>query len=516
MPRHAIGLDFGTLSARALVVDIDSGESQSFEHAYRHGILETDNDPAVARQEPTDYRAAAGHLLAEAAKSADEIVGVGIAATASTPIPVDANLQPIANAFPNSLDAKSWLWKDHSSQAEAEEITETMRAADPGRLARVGAYYAEWFWAKILRCTHRSPDVAAAAHTWLEQCDFITASLTGKLKRGKCAAGHKALFHNGYPVTLPPELNRIAASMGEAFPCSEPAGGLTAEWAAKTGIREGTPIAVGGVDAHLGAVGAGIADGRVCLVLGTSACHVAVAPYSAGITHVPGISGIADDSVLPGMIGLEAGQAAFGDLLDWAAANLGADIGSISDEAQQAPPGSNGLIVLDFHSGNRCPLADARLAGVTLGQSLKTTRAESFRAVVEAAAFGIRQIIEMFSAAGVPVNDLVACGGVAEKNPFVLQTIADATGLQVHKSAISETVALGAALFGAVAGGGFQTAQDAQRILCKTDATPFSPFTYSTAIYNRLYPIWVDAQTQLGADSDLLKRLIDFREQPQP
>jgi L-ribulokinase len=515
MPRHAVGLDFGTLAARALVVDVDTGATHSFEHIYRHGILGTDGDSAVARQQPSDYIVAAHDLLALAAEASDEIVGIGIDATASTPIPVDSNLQPIADRFPNSLDAKSWLWKDHSSQAEADEITETMREADPERLARVGAYYAEWFWAKILRCTRQSPEIAAASHTWLEQCDFVTANLTGSLKRGKCAAGHKALYHNGYPNHLPAELHRIAAGMGQAFSCSEPAGGLTPEWSAKTGIRKGTPIAVGGVDAHLGAVGAGIGADRVCLVLGTSACHMAVAPYEAGIKHVPGISGVADDSVIPGMLGLEAGQAAFGDLLDWAARNLGVEIDSISREAEGVPPGSNGLLVLDFHSGNRCPLADARLAGVMLGQTLATKRAESFRAVVEALAFGIRQIIDMFRSAVVPVIDLVACGGVAENNPFVLQTISDVTGLRVHKSTYSETVALGAAIFGSVVGGSFQSVQDAQRSLCKIEDTPFVPNEEFTQVYDRLYPIWVDAQRELGAKSNVLKRLLGFKEQPQ-
>jgi L-ribulokinase len=510
MPRYAIGLDFGTLSARAAVVDVDSGEARSFEHVYRHGIIESD-DGAVARQEPADYLEAAKDLLAQAA-AAGEVVGIGIAATASTPIPVDSNLEPIAQIFSEDLDAKAWLWKDHSAQSEAEEITEAMRQADPARLARVGAYYAEWFWAKILRCARSSPQVAAAAHTWVEQCDFVTGNLTGTLRRGQCAAEHKALYYKGYPdpTSLPIELRRIAEGLGEAYPCSDLAGGLTSEWAAATGIPKGTPIAVGGVDAHLGAVGAGVAPGRPCLVLGTSACHMAVAPYSAGISSVPNISGIADDSIVPGMLGLEAGQAAFGDLLDWASAQLSSSIEEMSNEASRAPAGSDGVIVLDFHAGNRCPLADAHLAGVTLGQTLKTTRAETFRAVVEALAFGIRQILELFHNAGVPVDDLLACGGVAQKNDFVLQVISDVTGHKVLRSPQSETVALGAAIFGGIVGGAFSSVENAQERLCVIGKS-FQPNNENTNVYDRLFPIWKSAQTQLGKDSDLIKRLLAFK-----
>jgi L-ribulokinase len=236
---------------------------------------------------------------------------------------------------------------------------------------------------------------------------------------------------------------------------------------------------------------------------------MAVAPYEAEISEVPGISGIADDSILPGMLGLEAGQAAFGDLYDWAAEQLGGDILNFSVEASRARPGCNGMIVLDFHSGNRCPLADANLSGVVMGQTLRSTRAESFRAVIEATAFGIRQITGMFSSAGVAVNDLVACGGVAEKNDFVLQTIADVTGKNVHRSANKETVALGAAIFGAVVGGAFETAEEAQASLCRTDAKPFMPsMRYD---YAPIFEVWKAAQTEFGRDSNVLKRLLDLR-----
>ncbi|MEO7453999.1 MAG: ribulokinase [Fimbriimonadales bacterium] len=504
MPRYAAGLDFGTLSARALFVDVDTGETQTAEHTYRHGIIEDPSSPAVARQDANDYLEAVEDLLSQAPEG---VIGIGVAATASTPIPVDADLRPLDG----DLDAMAWLWKDHSAQAEAEEITALFAHHDPVRLARVGAYYAEWFWAKVLRCARNSPQASALAATWVEQCDFVTAHLTGNLRRGKCAAGHKALYCEGYPPTdtlanLHPELARIARTLAEAASSSETAGGLSAEWGAKTGVPSGTPVAVGGVDAHLGAVGAGIWAGRVCMVLGTSACHMAVAPY--GIESVPGISGIADDSILPGMLGLEAGQAAFGDLFEWAAEQLGGSIEQLSADAARAKPGCNGMIVLDFHSGNRCPLADARLAGVVLGQSLKTTRAESFRAVVEAAAFGIRQILELLTVAGVPVTDLVACGGVAEKNDFVLQTIADVTGRNVYRSASGETVALGAAIFGAVVGGVFGSAEEGQSKLCKIDALPFTPS--SEYNYTPIFEIWKQAQKELGRDSTIIKQLLDL------
>lgn len=516
MPRYSIGLDFGTLSARALAVDMDTGESESFEHRYRRGTIDVPGEPEAARQDADDYLEACENLLCKCAMLGD-IVGIGIDATASTPIPVTNDIVPLSRVLPGNPAALAWLWKDHSSQSEASDITQHFASDDPARLRRVGKYYAEWFWAKVLRCARNSPETSGAAATWVEQCDFVTAALTGSPKRGKCAAGHKALFHKSYPspdalAPLHPELARIAATMGAAFACSESAGTISAEWCAKTGLAPGVPVAVGGVDAHLGAVGAGVGEGRVCLVLGTSACHIAVAPYAAGVNEVPGISGIADDSVLPGMLGLEAGQAAFGDLFDWAAGQLGSSIERLTQEAQSVPAGSNGVLVLDFHSGNRCPLADARLAGVVLGQSLATTRAESFRAFIEASAMGIRQILDLFTSAGVPVTDLIACGGVAEKNDFVLQTIADVTGKTVYRGASAETVALGAAMFGAVVGGVFEKVQDAQDALCKLDPCAFAPSHGATARYDALYPIWTAAQTQLGKESDILKRLLEFRD----
>ena len=516
MSRHAIGLDFGTLSARAIVVDVDSGESTVFTSEYEHGILEDPNRPDVARQNADDYLASCQCVLKQAAGVAGEFIGIGIGATASTPIPAGKSLIPLSRSHEDNLDAHAWLWKDHSSQKEADEITSFFAKTNPALIARVGAYYAEWFWAKALQCARKSPDIFDAAETWVEQCDFVSATLTGNLIRGSCAAGHKALYHRGYPTAkvmthVAPRLGRLAETLPqETAPCNAMAGGLTEEWSEKTGLPKGLPVAVGGVDAHLGAVGAGVTPGSVCLVLGTSACHIAVAPYEAGIHSVPGVSGIADDSVLPGMLGLEAGQAAFGDLFEWTAAQLGEDIEALSKQAMNTPAGSNGLLVLDFHAGNRCPYADARLSGVMLGQTLATTKAEIFRAHLEAAAIGIRQILDLFRSAGVPVSKLITCGGVAQKNPQVLQIIADVTGMTVARSSSEEASALGAAIFGAVVGDAFETAADAQDKLCRHDLVVHP--VESSDTFDPLYSLWKQAQKTFAHDSMLLKDLLDLRD----
>lgn len=510
MPRYALGLDFGTTSARALMVDLEGGERLGAERAYPHGVMAYPGEPAIARQDADDYLECLSQLL-EWAAAQGEVVGIGIDATASTPIPVDESNAPISRRFPNEPDALAWLWKDHSAQQEAAEITEVFEREDSDRLARVGEYYAEWYWAKALRCARQSPGLFDAAATWLELCDFLTASLTGQVVRSKCAAGHKALYRNGYPAAetlsrLHPGLGKLGATLpDEALPCSSVAGSLTEGWS----VPIGTPVAVGGVDAHLGAVGAGIAPGRVCMVLGTSACHMAVAPYSLGIDSVPGISGVAD-SVLPGMLGLEAGQAAFGDLLDWVGRQAGVPQDALSAEAATVPVGANGLLTIDFHAGNRCPFADADLAGATLGQTLQTNHAEAYRSAAEALAMGIRQIIELMTSSGVIIDELLACGGVT-KNRFVLQTIADVTGKEVFLSEAQESCALGAAIFGAVAAGEFESAEAAQSLLCRVSRNPTVPNKEHRSAYSELYEIWIDAQAQFATDESVTKRLIRFR-----
>jgi L-ribulokinase len=506
VPRLAIGLDFGTLSARCLAVDVDSGDAESFEHRYRHGVLEADRDPAIARQNADDYLETMGVLL-KGASALGDVLSIGIDATASTPIPVSEGFSPLSRRFPKNQDAYAWLWKDHSAQQEADELTALFEKEDPQRLARVGAYNAEWFWAKVLACSRRSPEVFAVVDTWVEQCDFLTANLTGNLRRGICAAGHKALYVDGYPAPevlakLDKSLGTFAATFEKAWPCSESAGVLTSIWAEQTGIAAGTPVAVGGVDAHSGAVGAGITQGTVCLVLGTSACHLAV----SATDHAPeanGISGVAADSVLPGMWGLEAGQAAFGDLLDWAAKLADKSHAQLIEEAARLPAGSEGVIAIDFHSGNRCPFADADLKGAILGLTIKSSGAHIYRACVEALAFGIRQILERFLLAGVRVDRLVACGGVANQNAFVLQTIADVCRKPVLVAASSETCALGASIFGSVAAGIYPNVKVAQSAMIRTPTATFKP--EDEAKYDAIYKTWLSAQKHLAVETNILR-----------
>lgn len=502
-----LGLDFGTASARALLADLDSGETVVHHVDYRKGTLTDPESASVARQDPDDYLRALDELLAWAGRTG-RVVGIGVDATASTPVPVEADLSPLSRRFPEELDAHAWLWKDTSSQAEADEINEAFTRRDPERLRRVGSYNAEWYWAKALRCARRSPEVFAAADTWIEQCDFLTAHLVGRMTRGSCAAGHKALYDAGWPEPdilgeLHPGLAELQRSLQPALPSSQPAGGLHEKWS-NSGIPSDTPVAVGSVDAHCGAVGAGVEVGRVVMVLGTSACHMAVTSQEA---PVAGISGIARDSILPGFVGIEAGQAAFGDLLEWAARAAGSTIEEMSDCAARVPPGSNGLLALDFHNGNRCPYADADLGGVVMGLTLRTTPAEAFRANAEALAFGVRQVFGLLDEGGAAIREAVACGGVAENNEPMLQLIADTTGMPIRTSLQRDTCALGAAIFGAVASGQVATVPEAQARLCRLSDEVIKPDAARRAAYDRLFPLWLDAQRLMAKDSSLLKRL---------
>jgi L-ribulokinase len=531
--KYALGLDFGTNSVRALVADVADGrEVGAGVHNYQHGQagIILGRDPNLARQHPADYltglEASVRTALKAAAKAdrrfrPEDVVGIGVDTTGSTPIPVDAAGRPLAldKRFSRNPAAMAWLWKDHTAHAEAEEITALAREIRPQYLAKCGGTYSsEWFWSKLLHCLRTSPEVFAAAHTWVECTDFLPAVLAGtehpsKVVRGICAAGHKAMYHESWGGLPDAEfLSRLDPRLGALRPrlfekaCSveKTAGGLTADWAKRLGLAAGIPVAVGAFDAHLGAVGSGIRPGTLVKILGTSSCDMMVAPLSQKLPDIPGLCGIVPGSILPGFHGLEAGQSAVGDIFNWFVNCIepgGKKLGShqaLSGAAAKLRPGESGLLALDWNNGNRTVLVDQRLTGMVLGQTLHTTGGELYRALIEACAFGALVIIERFEEFGVPVREVVNCGGIAEKNPLVLQIYADVTGRPMKVARSAQTCALGSAICGAVAAGCYPDFPAAQERMTGLKPKVFTPKAAAHQTYRRLYALYRQLHDAFG------------------
>jgi L-ribulokinase len=534
MPKHsarprqfAIGIDYGTNSVRTLVVDLSDGsEVASAVYDYpsgEAGILLDLKDPNLARQNPADYiegfERSVGGAVAAAKQQRDfrpeGVVGIGIDTTGSTPIPVDRQGMPLAlqPRFHKNLAAQAWLWKDHTSHAEAAEITAKAARSRDGYLAKCGGTYSsEWYWSKILHCRRSAPEVFEAAYAWVELADFVPALITGNLDpdalpRGICAAGHKAMYHEqwgglpGKPFLkgLDPGLVRLAEHYAlPAVPADRQAGRLTPAWAEKVGLPPEIPVAVGAFDAHLGAVGAGIKPGSLVKIIGTSTCDMMVAPLDRPLPDIPGLCGIVPGSIVPGMYGLEAGQSAVGDIFNWFVTYLapgcytaqGDPHANLTIEAEKLRSGQSGLLALDWNNGNRTILVDPLLTGLLIGQTLHTTAAEIYRALVEATAFGALTIINRFEEYGMAVKEVVNCGGIAEKNPFVMQIYADVCNRPMKLSRSAQTCALGAAVFGAVVGGAYRSVRQAQQKMTGTKPTVYRPNKAAARVYAELYPLY--------------------------
>jgi L-ribulokinase len=554
--KFAIGVDYGTNSVRALIVDLADG-TEVATSVYNYpsgeaGILLDPKNPLVARQNPADYIKGFTSSVKRAVTAAskvdgflpENVVGIGVDTTGSTPVPVDAAGTPLAmkDEFKDDLAAHAWLWKDHSGHAEAEEITaKAANVADRYLDKCGGTYSSEWYWSKILHCKRSAPRVFEAAYAWIELADFVPAYITGNtnpdtMPRGICAAGHKAMFHDdwgGLPgkrflsrldKDLSPLRDRYASC---AMTSDQKAGELTEAVAKKVGLSEGVPVAVGAFDAHMGAVGAGIKPGTLVKIIGTSTCDMMVHPLDEPLPDIPGLCGIVPGSVIPGMYGLEAGQSAVGDIFNWFVNNLApceyAEKGdphvNLTKAAEKLVPGESGLVALDWNNGNRTILVDPLLSGMLVGQTLHTTAPEIYRALVESTAFGALTIIRRFEEYGVKVKEVVNCGGIAEKNPFVMQIYADVCNRPMKVSRSAQTCALGAAIFGAVAGGAFKSTQSAQRKMTGVKETVYKPNKEAVKVYAELYDLYRTLHDDFGtkgAGVDLypvMKRLIAIRDQ---
>jgi L-ribulokinase len=556
MTRYALGIDFGTNSCRSLLIDLGDGTevgSTVFNYpSGEAGILLDPKDPHVARQNPQDYldglEAVAKGALAQAREKVAgfdpaQVAGIGIDTTGSTPIPVNREGTPLGllPEFKNNLNAMVWLWKDHTAHAEAAEITALAHDIRPQMIAKCGSTYSsEWFWSKILRLRRADPKVFDAAFSFVEHCDWVTAVLTGNtdplsLKRSVCAAGHKAMFSEdwgGLPdkeflSRLDPALANLRDRLySEAHTADTCAGTLCREWAGRLGLSEGTAVAVGAFDAHMGAVGAGIREGTLVKILGTSTCDLLIAPSTQALADIPGVCGVVNGSVLAGYYGIEAGQSAVGDLFLWLVNNLvpekyGATTGDKFTAMEKAmaaqKPGASGLLVLDWNNGNRTILVDVRLTGLLLGQTLHTQAHEVYRAYIEATAFGALTIIKRVEEYGVPVHEIVNTGGLAIKNETLMQIYADVIGRPMKVSRSEQTCALGAAIFGAAAAG-VDTVANLQSRVTATRTKVFHPIRENHEVYSELYALYRTLHDAFGTAvwtgqvCHVMKKLLEIRE----
>ena len=560
MKTYSLGLDFGTNSCRSLIVDINNGQeiaSQVVSYpSGEEGIFLNPMDPNVARQNAEDYLFSMKESVRRAidwAKDVDSsfestrIIGIGIDTTGSSPMPVNEEGLPLSQIpeFKGNLDAMVWLWKDHSSFAEAAQITDLAAKKRPQYLAKIGGIYSsEWFWSKILHCKNRSPEVFQAAHSFVEICDYIPAVLAGSSKpdsivRSICAAGHKALYNETWGGLPDKEfLSQVHPDLGElrnrlytnAVSSDQLAGHLCREWADELGLDPGISIAVGAFDAHMGAVGAGVKEGTLVKILGTSTCDIMVFPREKGLENIPGVCGIVDGSVLPGFLGIEAGQSAVGDIFSWFVHHLVPDsygraveekFINLEKKASLQKPGEHGLLALDWNNGNRTILVDVRLSGLLIGQTLQTQAHEIYRALIEATAFGALTIINRIEDYSVAVHEVINCGGLAAKNPFLLQIYADITGRPMKVSRSDQTCALGAAIFGAVAAGpehgGFSTVLEAQQAVTGIREV-YRPDKINHAVYRDMFKLYRQLHDAFGTPSwsgslsFVMKDLIALRE----
>lgn len=557
MEKYSIGLDFGTNSCRSLIVNIENG-NEIASHVFNYpsgeaGVIIDKSNPNLARQNPADYLQGIEETIVKAietAKKKDEnfssenIIGIGVDTTGSSPMPVDSNGNPLCflKDFKNNPNAMVWLWKDHTSFEEAETITKTAAELRPQYLAKIGGVYSsEWFWSKIWKLSKVDENVFNNAASFVEICDWIPAVLVGdtnpkNLKRSVCASGHKAMFNEswgGLPdeefvTSLSPNLGDLRNKLfDKSYPSEEKIGYLSEEWARKLGLSKNVAVAVGAFDAHMGAVGAGIGVGTLVKILGTSTCDIMIWPSEKKLADIPGVCGIVDGSVKGGYFGIEAGQSAVGDIFLWFVNNLVPDSYGVSvddkfknleNQAAKLRVGESGLLALDWNNGNRTILVDVRLTGLLIGQTLHTKPHEIYRALIEATAFGALAIIDRIEENGVPINEVVNCGGLAVKSPLLMQIYADITNRPMKISNSDQTPALGAALFGSVAAGEYPDVQSAQSKMTGISKI-YNPIPGNNLVYKKLYKLYKQLHDGFGVAGNnenmynLMKDLLEIRDQ---
>jgi L-ribulokinase len=542
---YVVGIDFGTDSVRAVIFDTSDGKAIGEGVApYQRWLQGEFCDPAINqfRQHPLDYLEGLEFAVTEALANAGDgagrkVKGLSVDTTGSTPVAVDQQGTPLAltQGFEQNPNAMFILWKDHSAATEADDINRLARSwGGPDYTRYVGGIYSsEWFWAKLLYVIRSDPQVREAAFSWVEHCDWMVAELSGDtdpltLKRSRCAAGHKAMWHeefDGLPceaflVKLDPLLNGLRGRLfSETFTSDQQAGTLSANWAEKLGLEEGISVGVGALDAHMGAVGAGIRPYTLVKVVGTSSCDMLIAPNEEMANKlVRGVCGQVDGSIIPGMLGLEAGQSAFGDIYAWFKSllmwpvkniiylenqidektreklfhNLSEQlIPELSKEAEKIPTESSGIVALDWLNGRRTPDANPAVKGAMVGLTLGSDAPRIFRALIEATAFGARSIVERFIAEGVRIDEVIALGGVARKSPLVMQILADVLNRSIKVSGADQACALGTAMYASVAAGLHSSISIAQEVMDGGVEQEYTPDTKQVEQYQDLYQQYV-------------------------
>ncbi|MFT4032396.1 MAG: ribulokinase [Siphonobacter sp.] len=528
--KYVIGVDYGTDSVRALVLNAYTGEEMGtavYEYARWKQGLYCDAPHSQFRQHPLDYLEGLENTINEALTNASEevrqnIVGISIDTTGSTPGPVDENgtLLALLPEFSENPNAMFILWKDHTANKEAEEINKLAHQWDVDFTKYVGGIYSsEWFWSKILHTVRVDEQVREKAFSWIEHCDWVSAVLTGNtnpltLKRSRCAAGHKALWHadfNGLPseeflTKLDPLLAGLRDHLfQDTYTSDESMGTISPEWAEKLGISEEAVIGVGAFDAHMGAIGADIEAYSLCKVIGTSTCDMLVAPTDEiGNLLIRGICGQVDGSIVPGMLGMEAGMSAYGDIYAWlqklvvqpVRELLGDEVADdlrkklipyLSEKAAQLPLTEHDPVAIDWFNGRRTPDANHTLKGAIMGLNLGSDTTRVFKALVEATAYGSKNIVDRFVQEGVPIKQVIAIGGVARKSAFAMQTLANVLNVPIKIAKSDQACALGAAMFAAVAAGVHATIEEAQAAMTSGFDAVYEPQPEKAKVYQVLY-----------------------------
>ena len=554
--QYSIGVDYGTDSVRAVIIDTQTGEEISSEvFQYPRWKQGKYCDPSINqfRQHPLDYLEGLEYTIKGALAScpsevANQVKGLAIDTTGSTPVAVNSEGTPLSllPEFEDNPNALFILWKDHTALKEAEEINKIARTWGGVDYTKFegGIYSSEWFWAKILHILRIDEKVRTAAFSWVEHCDWLPALLTGntnplKIKRGRTAAGHKAMWHpdfGGLPdesflTRLDPLLSGLKDRLyHDTFTADTEVGTLSSEFAEKLGLHENVIVAAGTFDAHAGALGGEIETYTLIKVMGTSTCDMLVTPVSKSTEKlVKGICGQVDGSIVPGMIGLEAGQSAFGDIyawfkkiLLWPVENIISEssliddetkqklleeaenniIKDLSKEAEKIPIGESGIVALDWMNGRRTPDANLSLRGAIMGLTLGSDAPRIFKALVEATCFGSRKIAERFIEEGIEIRNVVALGGVAKKSPYVMQVMADVMNMPIRVARSEQTPALGAAMLASVAAGIYSNTDEAKKAMGAGFDAEYIPNSERVNQYNKLYEIYenfggfIESQTQ--------------------
>ncbi|MFN2241261.1 MAG: ribulokinase [Anaerolineae bacterium] len=554
--RYAIGLDFGTESGRAVLVDVTDGrEVATAVHPYGDGVIDevlpgTDIELPhdFALQNPADYidvlRVTIPAVLKEGGVDSEDVIGLGTDFTACTMLPIDDAGTPLCQKPDWRDNPYAWvkIWKHHAAQPEANRLNEIAERRGEGWLRRYGGKISsEWLIPKIWETLNEAPEVYAAADRYVEAADWIVLQLTGEERRNSCTAGYKAIWskQEGYPgseffAALDPRLRNVvdAKLSRKIYSLGQRAGGLTPEMAELTGLRAGIAVSIGNVDAHVSVPAATVVEpGRMVIIMGTSNCHMVLGTEE----HlVPGMCGVVEDGIIPGFYGFEAGQSCVGDHFAWFVENCtpaayqdeaearGIDLHRLMEEkAARQKPGEHGLLALDWWNGNRSVLVDVDLTGMLLGATLATRSEDIYRALIEATAYGTRMIIDTFQDHGVAVNEIVACGGLPERNKLLMQIYADVTGREIKVSASQQTPALGSAMFGAVAAGraagGYDSIFEAAQHMARLKGEAYAPIAEHGAVYDQIYAEYARLHDHFGrGENDVMKRLKQLKASVRP